>query len=106
MRGDPVIKVYGIDFTGVPSRRKPITRIECELQDNLLLVESYGSGTVSPDSRIFYDSLVYRLPGLIFPSVSPVGSSKNRDGSLTLFEKQRISFKKSCAACVGDLLPN
>ena len=32
------MKVYGIDFTSRPERGRPITCLECELQDNLLRV--------------------------------------------------------------------
>ncbi|MDX0759783.1 DUF429 domain-containing protein [Sinorhizobium medicae] len=34
------MRVFGIDFTSAPRRRKPITCVDCELQDDLLIVRS------------------------------------------------------------------
>lgn len=32
------MRVFGIDFTSAPRRRKPITCVDCELEDDLLIV--------------------------------------------------------------------
>ncbi|WHS96727.1 hypothetical protein VPK21_001357 (plasmid) [Sinorhizobium kummerowiae] len=34
------MRVFGIDFTSAPRRRKPITCVDCELEDDLLIVRS------------------------------------------------------------------
>ncbi|WP_042778198.1 hypothetical protein [Sinorhizobium fredii] len=34
------MRVLGIDFTSAPRRRKPITCVDCELKDDLLIVRS------------------------------------------------------------------
>lgn len=35
------MKVYGLDFTSVPSQRKPITCAECEFQSEVLLLRNF-----------------------------------------------------------------
>jgi hypothetical protein len=37
------MKIYGLDFTSAPSRRKPITCAQCRLNDGTLHLEAFGS---------------------------------------------------------------
>ncbi|HLH60623.1 MAG TPA: DUF429 domain-containing protein [Ktedonobacteraceae bacterium] len=65
------MRIYGLDFTSIPSRRKPITSAACELHDDLLRVEGFLSLTGFEDFESFLHTDGPWLAGLDFPFGQP-----------------------------------
>ena len=65
------MKIYGVDFTSAPSRKKPITRAECRIEGNTLVLEQVGTLPSFPE---FEETLQIPGPwvmGLDFPFGQP-----------------------------------
>src|SRR5579884_2079119 len=71
------MRIYGLDFTSVPSRRKPITCAACDLQDGLLQVQDFQSLTSFEDFENFLRSDGPWLAALDFPFGQPRKLIKN-----------------------------
>ena len=65
------MRIHGLDFTSVPSRRKPITCAVCNLQDNILHVQNMLSLTSFEDFEDFLHSDDPWLAALDFPFGQP-----------------------------------
>ena len=61
------MRIFGLDFTSAPSRRKPITCAVCELQDGLLRVQDIPSLVSFHDFEAFLQSDGPWLAALDFP---------------------------------------
>ena len=71
--------ILGIDFTSSPSR-KPITCINCTLDDSALRIRPSRSGLASRVSKLRSQSPVHGSLGSTFPSASPAASSRPSAG--------------------------
>ena len=65
------MRIYGLDFTSAPSRRKPITCAVCELQNNFLHVQNTLSLTSFQDFEDFLSADGPWLAALDFPFGQP-----------------------------------
>ena len=65
------MRIFGLDFTSAPGRRKPITCAVCTLQDNLLRVQDTLSLTSFADFEDFLCSEGPWLAALDFPFGQP-----------------------------------
>jgi uncharacterized protein DUF429 len=65
------MKIYGLDFTSAPSRKKPITCVVCELQDAILSVKDCLKLTSFEDFEAFLRSEGPWLAALDFPFGQP-----------------------------------
>ena len=65
------MKIYGLDFTSVPSLKKPITFAECRLDEDTLFMENLGCQTSFDEFEMFLSQPGPWIAGLDFPLGQP-----------------------------------
>jgi hypothetical protein len=70
------MKIYGVDFTSVPSSKKPITWAQCDLDGELLRLTTFGTLTSFDAFEKFLVQPGPWVAGLDFPFGQPRSLSK------------------------------
>ena len=65
------MKVYGLDFTSAPSRRKPLVALRCTLEDETLRVEGDDTLTSFGEFEAWLESPGPWMCGMDFPFGQP-----------------------------------
>src|SRR5688572_4028859 len=73
------MKIYGIDFTSIPSPKKAITYAECTLSEKCLVLERVGSLTSFEEFEGFLRKPGPWVAGLDFPFGQPRTLIENLD---------------------------
>jgi hypothetical protein len=65
------VRIYGLDFTSNPGKKKPITCAVCSIQGGILLLESFEPMYSFPEFENFLDSEGPWVAGMNFPFGQP-----------------------------------
>ena len=98
------MKIFGIDFTSVPSSKKPITAVQCRLDENGLFLEKSVSIRSFDEFENFLQQPGPWLAGMDFPFGQPrrlienIGWPKTWDGYVSQIGKMtRLEFVEMLA---------
>jgi hypothetical protein len=66
-----MMKIYGVDFTSAPSRKKPITYAQCRLEEDCLFLETLGCLASFDEFETFLSQPGPWIAGMDFPFGQP-----------------------------------